>query len=145
MSDNGGDSEPDENENDYEEEQEEELTLGDEFIIEEENGYSGITFDKYETNILTQTLTAKKKTIPFLTKYEKAKIIGLRAQQIARGAPLYIDRSMITNPIQLAERELMERKIPFIIRRRLPNDQFEDWKLNELIILDDGRTKKEFK
>lgn len=36
------------------------------------------------------------------------------------------------DPYKLAERELNERKIPFIIRRYLPDGTYEDWKLSEL-------------
>lgn len=106
---------------------------------DDEDDYVGMTFDQYETDVFEQTLNAEKKTIPVLTKYERAKIIGLRSQQIARGAPLYVDRGFESNPIRLAEMELREKKLPYVIRRRLPNDLFEDWKLSELTILDDGR------
>ncbi len=37
-----------------------------------------------------------------------------------------------TDPYKLAERELAERKIPFIVRRFLPDGSYEDWKLAEL-------------
>ena len=37
-----------------------------------------------------------------------------------------------TDPYKLAERELAERKIPFIVRRYLPDHTYEDWKLSEL-------------
>ena len=37
-----------------------------------------------------------------------------------------------TDPYKLAERELAERKIPFIIRKYLPDRTYEDWKLKEL-------------
>jgi DNA-directed RNA polymerase I, II, and III subunit RPABC2 len=121
----------DEPEEDVEEEEEE---LGEEDEIDEET-----TFDNYESDVFQQTLGAEKKTLPILTKYEKTRIIGLRAQQIARGAPLYIERGLESNPTRLAERELREGKLPYIIRRRLPDDTFEDWKVSELMIMDDGR------
>ena len=37
-----------------------------------------------------------------------------------------------TDPYQIAERELAERKIPFIVRRYLPDRTYEDWKISEL-------------
>ena len=40
------------------------------------------------------------------------------------------------DPISIAEKELIENKIPFIIRRYLPDGSYEDWKVNELIRLD---------
>jgi DNA-directed RNA polymerase I, II, and III subunit RPABC2 len=36
------------------------------------------------------------------------------------------------NPLSIAEKELKDGKIPFIIRRYLPNNTYEDWKVNEL-------------
>jgi DNA-directed RNA polymerase I, II, and III subunit RPABC2 len=39
-----------------------------------------------------------------------------------------------TDPLLLAEKELREKKIPFIIRRYLPDGSYEDWKIDELII-----------
>lgn len=123
-------------------EEEEEATQDDDLLDtgDDTEGYSALGFQQYETDVLEETLQASKKTLPILTKYERARIIGLRAQQIARGAPLYIDRGLETEPIRLAEMELVERKLPFIVRRRLPNDSFEDWKLSELTILDEDRT-----
>lgn len=40
------------------------------------------------------------------------------------------------DPILIAEKELAQRKIPFIIRRYLPDGTAEDWRVNELNILD---------
>ena len=44
-----------------------------------------------------------------------------------------IDQGM-TDPLKIAEKELQERKIPFIIRRYLPDGSYEDWKISELVI-----------
>ena len=73
---------------------------------------------------------------PFLTKYEKARIIGTRAVQISKNSPIYVDAKNINNPIEIALLELNENKIPFIIRRYLPNGDFEDWEVQELERLD---------
>lgn len=77
------------------------------------------------------------KTIPILTKYEKAKIIGIRAQQINSGAEPFIpvDSNMIDG-LTIANEELMKRKIPFIIRRPMPNGASEYWNINDLEILE---------
>ena len=39
-----------------------------------------------------------------------------------------------TDPLQIAQKELREKKIPMIIRRFLPDGSFEDWRIEELII-----------
>ncbi|CAD2085974.1 DNA-directed RNA polymerases I, II, and III subunit RPABC2, putative [Plasmodium vinckei brucechwatti] len=88
-------------------------------------------------------------TSPYLTKYEKARIIGTRALQISLNAPLTIpietqndksngksdyDNYLNNDPLVIAERELYNKSIPFILRRYLPNGSYEDWRLDELII-----------
>jgi len=88
-------------------------------------------FLKIEKDILIQD---KRKTLPFLTKYEKARILGARALQISMGAPLMIEIEGETDALDIAAKELTKRKIPITIRRYLPNGSFEDWDLDELIV-----------
>ena len=73
------------------------------------------------------------KTLPYLTKYEKARIIGQRAKQIETGAkPLVKVPENIIDGYVIAELELKEKKIPFIIKRPIPGGAFEYWRLNDL-------------
>lgn len=76
------------------------------------------------------------KTIPILTKYEKARILGERARQINAGAKTFIvvDPVMIDGYL-IALKELEQKKIPFIIKRPLPNGGIEYWKLKDLEFL----------
>jgi DNA-directed RNA polymerase I, II, and III subunit RPABC2 len=77
------------------------------------------------------------KTIPFLTKYEKARILGQRAKQIETGArPLVKVPENIIDSYIIAELELREKKIPFIIRRPIPGGACEYWKLHDLEFID---------
>jgi DNA-directed RNA polymerase I, II, and III subunit RPABC2 len=73
------------------------------------------------------------KTIPYLTKYEKARILGQRSKQINAGAPSFVKvpENVIDGYI-IAEMELKEKRIPFIIRRPLPNGGSEYWSLRDL-------------
>ena len=73
---------------------------------------------------------------PFLSKYERTKIIGLAAQQIESGREpdLIIPKSLV-EPIEIAEYELKNKKTPFIIKRKLPNNKFEYWTLDQLHII----------
>ena len=74
-------------------------------------------------------------TKPFMTKYEKAKILGTRAMQISRNAPIFVELGPNdTDALSIAEKELYEKKLPFIVRRYLPDDQYEDWLASELEI-----------
>ena len=72
-------------------------------------------------------------SIPFLTKYEKARIIGARAEQIDRGATpfVYVDND-IMNGRTIAIMEFEEKKIPFIVARPMPNKSVEYWRLQDL-------------
>ena len=73
------------------------------------------------------------KTLPYLTKYEKAKIIGLRAKQINSGATPFINvKENIIDGYIIAEMELKEKKIPYIIKRPMPNGGCEYWHLKDL-------------
>lgn len=73
-------------------------------------------------------------TSPFLSKYERARVIGVRAKQLSSGYPprIAVPRGEI-DPINVATLELKQKVIPLIIRRTLPNGIFEDWDVNELI------------
>lgn len=69
-----------------------------------------------------------------MTKYEKARILGTRALQISKNAPLLIEPDVgETDPFVLAEKELAQKRVPFIVRRYLPDGSYEDWKVSELI------------
>lgn len=73
------------------------------------------------------------KTIPYLTKYEKARILGQRSKQIETGAkPLVKVPENIVDSYIIAELELKEKKIPFIIRRPIPGGACEYWHLKDL-------------
>ena len=73
-------------------------------------------------------------TTRYLTKYEKARVLGTRALQISMNAPVMVDLDGETDPLRIAEKELREKKIPIIIRRYLPDGSHEDWKIDELLI-----------
>jgi len=73
-------------------------------------------------------------TTKFLTKYEKARVLGTRALQISMNAPVMVDLEGETDPLKIAMKELRERKVPIIIRRFLPDGSHEDWSIDELVI-----------
>ena len=80
---------------------------------------------------------SKNKTSNILNKYEKVKILGLRAEQIQRGSTVYIDMATVPifNALVIAKLELNQNKLPFMISRKLPNGDNEHWKLEDMIIL----------
>lgn len=75
-------------------------------------------------------------TTRYMTKYEKARVLGTRALQISMNAPVMVPLSGETDPLDIAMKELRERKIPFTIRRYLPDGSYEDWRTDELIVQD---------
>ena len=76
-------------------------------------------------------------TYPFLTRYEKAKILGLRAKQINHGSkPFVTVPNYIIDGHTIALMELNKGKIPYIIRRPMPNGGSEYWKVKDLQIID---------
>mgnify|MGYP006141641255 CR=1 FL=1 len=76
-----------------------------------------------------------KVTMPYMTKFEKAKLLGVRAEMIASGdKPLVEIKGKVNNAYEIAIMELKQKKIPLIIRRTLPNGKIEDWRVEELII-----------
>lgn len=77
------------------------------------------------------------KTLPILTKYEKARVLGLRAKQINHGSDIFVEvPPSIFDGYTIAKMELEQKKIPFIIRRPLPNGTSEYWNVNDLQLLD---------
>ena len=76
------------------------------------------------------------KTVPFLTQYEKAKILGQRAKQINHGSVPFVEvPSNIIDGHTIALMELTQQKIPFIVRRPMPNGTSEYWKVKDLKII----------
>ena len=73
-------------------------------------------------------------TTPVLTKYECARVLGLRAKQINSGSPPFVETTLVDGYLS-AQIELREKKIPFIIRRPLPNGEHEYWRVNDLEVL----------
>jgi len=86
------------------------------------------------------SITGQRITKAFYTKYEYTTLVGTRAQQIAEGSkPLISLDGMITSDPQfvwnVAEKEVEQKKLPFIIHRRLPSGISEYWGAQELSIM----------
>ena len=64
-------------------------------------------------------------TSPYLSKYECARVIGLRVLQLQ-------EEHAVSNPLRTAIQEVLERKNPSIIRRYLPNGTHEDVSISTL-------------
>ena len=84
-------------------------------------------YDKYYNNT--------RITKPFLTKFERAKLLGTRSEMIANGSiALVTVPSHINNTYEIAKLEFEQKKIPLMIKRHLPNGNIELWRLSDLTV-----------
>lgn len=75
-------------------------------------------------------------TYPFLTLYERTKVLSLRASQLARGAQPFIDvPEYLTDVYEVAKAELEAKRLPYILKRPLPDGNYEYWRLADLMVL----------
>jgi len=87
----------------------------------------------------------KRMTDPIMTQYERIRILGIRTKQISMGAKPMVKTTNNISAIELAKHELNNKTTPLIIKRPLPDNSYELWKINELnnddddtdLILDD--------
>ncbi|KAJ5179190.1 RNA polymerase subunit omega/K/RPABC2 [Penicillium capsulatum] len=93
-------------------------------------GYSGKVMEQSREK---KVPNEQRTTTPYLTKYERARVLGTRALQISMNAPVLVDLEGETDPLQIAMKELNQKKIPLIIRRYLPDGWYEDWTCEELL------------
>ena len=121
------------NENDFSDNEEDitELNVEDDDKQNEENSFKLLTYK----NILELIEKTPKKSIPILTKFERARIMGVRLQQLANGAKPRIDTTGLRSIEDIVNQELIQRKIPFIVKRSLPNGLSEYWKIEEFEIV----------
>jgi hypothetical protein len=79
---------------------------------------------------------AKHRSVPFLTQFEKTKVLGFRTNQLSQGARAFIAvPAHVTDLREIAKMELEARRLPFIIKRPMPDGTFEKWRLSDLLIL----------
>ena len=75
-------------------------------------------------------------TLPFVTKYERARILGERTKQLNAGAKALVEvEPDVIDGYLIALKEFEEKKIPFIVKRPMPNGGCEYWKLKDLEII----------
>lgn len=71
---------------------------------------------------------------PKITRFERARIVGARALQISMGAPILVELPEgVSDPIDIALRELEEGILPMTIRRTLPDGTYQDIALGDLL------------
>lgn len=144
----GGEQEEEEEEEDTDEEEDDHLVKFDEemkknYILENhpdilQQNYDEINaLSKVVRDVYGSVIDPLHRTIPILTKFEKARILGLRTKQINSGSEPYVEvEKDIIDGYVIAEKELNEKVLPYIVVRPLPNGKKEYWPLNELELVD---------
>jgi hypothetical protein len=96
--------------------------------------YDNIVYE-YEDDKAPLCIAKDKRITPKkMTKYEIVRVLGIRAKQISVGAKVLIKNIQGETPLEIAIHELLNKMTPFIIKRPLPNNTYELWKINELDI-----------
>lgn len=79
----------------------------------------------------------RHKSVPYLTVFEKTKILGFRANQLAQGSKPFILNipPHVTDVLEIAAMELEQKRLPLILKRPMPDGSFEYVKLSDLMII----------
>lgn len=77
-------------------------------------------------------------TDPQLTHYEKVRVLGIRTKQIEMGSKVMakLDKNINMSANDLAKCELKYKTSPLKIKRSLPDNSYEIWKISEMNIND---------
>lgn len=85
---------------------------------------------------LKKHLDDNHRSQPFLSVFERTKILGFRANQLAQGARPYIPvPEHVSSVLEIAKLELEQRRLPFILKRPMPDGSFEYWRLSDLLLI----------
>ena len=78
----------------------------------------------------------KHRSMPFLSIFEKTRILGMRTNQLAQGARPFIEvPDYVTDVQEIAQLELEQRRLPIIIKRYMPDGTYEKFRLSDLIMI----------
>lgn len=107
-----------------------------ESILPKINIETGEGNEEEKSTVVTNKLDNNHTTYPFLTIYERTAIIGLRAEMLSRGSQPFISvSSYMTDVREIARAELEQKRLPYIVKRPIPNGSYEYWRLSDLMII----------
>ena len=89
---------------------------------------------------ILSTLDKPKISKMIMTKYEFDQIIGLRTMQLSHGTIAFVSTENLSIKSnmelrQIALQELKEGKLPFLVKRPLPNNKFEFIRIKDLDLI----------
>lgn len=104
--------------------------------------YDNIKYKIYNpdtfTNITHREITIvpknERRSSDIITQYEYTEITSIRAKQIENGSKIFIDIKDLSDPVKIAEQEIVEKRCPLSIRRMMCDEYAEIWEVNELIV-----------
>lgn len=75
-----------------------------------------------------------RKTSEIMTMYEYTNIISQRAEQVNNGGICFTETEGVSDPIEMARKELHDKKCPLDVLRHITENIYEKWSANELTI-----------
>jgi DNA-directed RNA polymerase subunit K/omega len=93
--------------------------------------------EKYEYKPLLHTeivytLPEDRITSEVMTKFELCEVISVRAKQIENGGDSFTDIGDLTDPLEIAKKEILDKKCPLDIIRMKTDKIAERWHVNEM-------------
>lgn len=123
---------PDDNYDDYDQNDEDDEILDDSNYHEDNIHYIENDLDN-DSKIQYIVNSEDRITSNIITIYEITELIGIRSTQISQGSPIFTDVKNITNPIEMAKKEILDNKCPLYIKRNIGLDKYELWDPNTMV------------
>lgn len=73
-------------------------------------------------------------TSEVMTKFEMCEVKSIRAKQLEQGKTVFTDIGGLTDPLAIAEKEIIDKKCPLSIVRMITDKIAEKWQVNEMAI-----------
>jgi DNA-directed RNA polymerase subunit K/omega len=122
----------DDNYDDYDQNDEDDEILDDSNYHEDNIHYIENDLDN-DSKIQYIVNSEDRITSNIITIYEITELIGIRSTQISQGSPIFTDVKNITNPIEMAKKEILDNKCPLYIKRNIGLDKYELWDPNTMV------------
>jgi DNA-directed RNA polymerase subunit K/omega len=116
----------------YDDDEEDEDNLDDSNYHEDNIHYTDNDLDN-DSKIQYIVNSEERITSNIITIYEITELIGVRSTQISQGSPIFTEVKNITNPIEMAKKEILDNKCPLYIKRHIGLDKYELWDPNTMI------------
>jgi len=104
----------------------------------EEEEYMEEDDELHEKRVIKPIVIIEKKSLPILSKFEYATLLGTRIKQLDEGARTTLNKEELKNidsHRKIAEKEITLRKLPLLVQRELPDGSVEEWKLSEFLTI----------